>query len=301
MNIEELETFVEVAQRKSFALVAHDRNVAPSSVSRAIANLEDKLRIRLLHRTTRKVSLTEAGQAYYNKILPILSDLKDAVETAQNIETEPSGTIRFTSSVTFGNYRLIPILHEFMERYPDISLDYILTDQVIDLVGERIDIAIRHGKLNDSSFIATKLFSTCYRIVASPSYIDRYGRPERPPDIENHQCLIFDWPLFRSKWKFQKDNTLQEVFVQGRYNMTNGTALRNLALNGAGISLLVNWLVDEDIEKGDLINLFPDYKVSAHNFDTAIWLMIPSRDYLPLRVRLLVDFLKENIYKYDCV
>lgn len=296
MDIEELEIFIDVAQRKSFAFVAHERNVAPSSISRAIAGLENKLRIRLFHRTTRKVSLSEAGQAYYNKILPILNDLRDAAETAHNVETKPNGTIRLTSSVTFGNYRLVPILHEFMEQYQDIYLDYILKDQVIDLVDERIDIAIRHGKLNDSSFIATKMFSTCYRIVASPSYIERCGRPQTPNDVENHQCLIFDWPHFKSKWKFQDGSkALQEVPVVGRYNMTNGIALLNLALSGAGISLLANWLVDKDIEKGNLINLFPEYQVSAHNFDTAIWLMTPSRAYMPLRVRLLIDFLKKNM------
>ncbi len=296
MNLEELEIFIDVAQKSSFALVAKERNLAPSSVSRAISSLEDKLGIRLFQRTTRKVSITEAGQSYLNTILPLVEDLKAAAENAYDVQVKPKGVIRLTSSVTFGNQALMPLIQDFMERYPDIELEYVLTDQVIDLVAERIDIAIRHGKLKDSSFIASKLFSTCYRIVASPSYIKEYGRPSLPQDLEQHQCLIFDWPLFRQKWKFKhQDGTFEEVPVIGRYRMTNGTALRGLALRGAGVSLLVNWLVDDAIARGDLIDLFPDYQVSAHNFDTAVWLMTPSRSYMPLRVRLLTDFLKEGL------
>lgn len=296
MNLEELEIFVDVAQRSSFALVASERNLAPSSVSRAIASLEDKLGIRLFHRTTRKVSLTEAGQSYLNTILPLIEDLKAAAENAYDVQAKPKGVIRLTSSVTFGNQALMPIIHEFMEQYPDIELEYVLTDRVIDLVSERIDIAIRHGKLKDSSFIASKLFSTCYRIVASPSYIEKHGQPVLPQDLEHRQCLIFDWPIFRQKWKFKhKDGTFEEVPVVGRYRMTNGSALREMALRGTGVSMLVNWLVDDAIAKGDLIDLFPDYQVSAHNFDTAVWLMTPSRSYVPLRVRLFTDFMKEKI------
>ncbi len=296
MNIEELEIFIDVAQRGSFAAVANERNFAPSSISRTIASLEDKLGIRLFHRTTRKVSLTEAGQSYLNTILPLIGDLKAAVENAYDVQSKPKGVVRLTSSVTFGNQALMPLIHEFMEQYPDIELEYVLTDQVIDLVAERIDIAIRHGKLKNSSFIASKLFSTCYRIVASPSYIEQHGRPSSPQDLEQHQCLIFDWPLFRQKWKFKRqDGVLEEVPVIGRYRMTNGTALRGLATRGAGVALLVNWLVDDTIAKGELIDLFPDYQVSAHNFDTAVWLMTPSRSYMPLRTRLFIDFIKENL------
>lgn len=296
MDIQEIEIFIAVAKKSNFAAVAHERNIAPSSISRTIASLEDKLRIRLFHRTTRKVSLTEAGEAYFNKIEPILCDLKLAAETAHDVQQKPAGNLRITSSVTFGNKTLLPIIHEFMKKYPEITLDYILSDQVIDLVNERVDIAIRHGKLNDSSFTATKLCSTCYRIVASPQYIKTFGHPLDPANIENHSCLIFDGPHFRNRWKFKHKNTeLVEVPVNGRFRMTNGTALHSLALEGAGIALLVNWLIDDDIKKGNLINLFPTYEVSAHYFDTAIWLITPSRAYMPLRVRLLIDFLKKNI------
>lgn len=296
MEIQELEIFVAVARTSSFAAVAQERNVAPSSISRSIASLEDKLRIRLFHRTTRKVSLTEAGEAYYNKIEPILSDFLLAAETAHDVQQTASGNIRLTSSVTFGNKILLPAVHAFMEKYPAITLDYILSDQVIDLVSERIDVAIRHGELDDSSFIGTRLLKTSYKVVASPRYLKKHGRPAHPSDLRDHSCLIFDWPTFRNKWKFRlRHRKLVEVPITGRYCLTNGTALRSLALEGAGIALLVNWLVDDDVREGKLINLFPDYDVSAHNFDTAIWLVTPSRPYMPLRVRLLIDYLKKHI------
>jgi len=183
-----------------------------------------------------------------------------------------------------------------MEQYPDITLDYILSDQVVDLVSERIDVAIRHGELDDSSFIATTLLKTCYKVVASPQYLKKHGRPRHPSDLEGHSCLIFDWPTFRNKWKFKlRNRKMVEVPIKGRYCLTNGTALRALALEGAGVALLVNWLIDDDLREGRLVNLFPDYQVSAHNFDTAIWLVTPSRPYMPLRVRLLIDFLKKSL------
>lgn len=296
MDIQNIEIFIAVAQKSSFAAVALERNVAPSSISRSIAALEEKLHMRLFHRTTRKVSLTEAGQAYFNKIEPILNDLKVAAENAYDTQQKAAGNIRMTSSVTYGNKALLPVVHKFMEKYPDITLDYILSDQVIDLIGERIDIAIRHGKLEDSSFIATKLIRTCYRIVASPDYIKKFSRPTHPTEIAHHNCLSFERPMLRDKWKFKSPTgDFFEVPINGRYRMTNGTALRTIALQGAGIALLVNWLIDDDIENGDLIDLFPDYEVSAHHFDTAIWLITPSRPYMPLRVRLLIDYLKKNI------
>ncbi|MBK6896842.1 MAG: LysR family transcriptional regulator [Alphaproteobacteria bacterium] len=296
MSIQEIDIFIAVAQKRNFASVAQERNVAPSSISRAVASLEDRLHIRLFHRTTRKVSLTEAGEAYFNKIVPILDDLKQAAENAHDVQQKPAGNIRMTSSVTFGNKILLPAVHAFMEQYPDITLDYILSDQVVDLVSERIDVAIRHGELDDSSFIGTKLLKTSYRVVASPHYLKKHGRPRHPSDLLDHSCLIFDWPTFRNKWKFKiRNRKLLEVPITGRYCLTNGTALRALALEGAGIALLVNWLIDDDLREGRLVNLFPDYQVSAHNFDTAIWLVTPSRPYMPLRVRLLIDFLKKSL------
>ncbi len=296
MNIETLQIFIAVAEKQSFAQVADDLNLAPSSISRAIAGLEDQLDLRLFHRTTRKVSLTEAGQTYYNQIAPIIADLQDAAEMARDVTEVPKGAIRLTSSVTFGREKLIPILHQFMEAYPDIHLHYQLTDQLVDLVTERIDIAIRHGKLEDSSFVARKLFDSCYRIIASPDYIEKSGRPNQPEEITEHACLIFDWPYFKDKWKF-KDKTghVMEVPVQGRYQMTNGAAVRDFTLHGAGVALLPSWLVDADIQSGRFIDLFPEYQVTAHHFNTGIWLMTPSRSHIPLRNRLLLDFIRERL------
>lgn len=295
--MQDLEIFVDVSNKSSFVKVAQERNISPSSVSRAVSNLERKLNLKLFHRTTRRVSLTEAGHAYFYKISPILHDLKAAAESVNDIKGKAMGTIRITSSVTFGNYILLPILHKFMELHAGVKLVYTLSDSIIDLVDKRIDIAVRHGVLSDSSFVATKLMSTGYRIVASPSYLSKHEYPFKPSHIVDHSCLIFNWPSFQNKWKFMSSEEYEEIEVHGRYYMTNGMALRSLALGGAGVALLADWLVNEDIQQGALIDLFPTYQVSAHDFDTSIWLMTPSREYMPLRIRLLMDFIKENLSK----
>lgn len=296
MELHTLEIFVDVMSKGSFAEVARDRNVPPSSISRAIANLEEQLGIRLFHRSTRKISVTEAGHTYFTRISPLIDDLRLASETVHDREQSLQGTIRMTSSVSFGQKVIIPVLHQFMEEHPSITLDFVLTDRTVDIIGERIDIAVRHGALNDSSLIASKLKSTYYRVVVSPSYLKKYGTPQEPKDLTNHSALVFDIPQFRSKWVFHSaEQESVDVPLKCRYIVSNALSLRELALNGAGISLLADWLIDEDIHSGKLIELFPEYTVSAGNYDTSIHLITPNRSYMPLKIRYLLDFLKTTI------
>lgn len=297
MNLGALEIFIEVMNAKSFTKVAKNRNVAPSSISRTISNIENELGIRLFQRTTRTISPTEAGQTYFLKILPLLNDLKQASENAIDIEQSPQGKLRITSSVSFGHHVVIPLLNEFMEAYPEITLDYVLTDRTVDIISEKIDVAIRHGTLEDSSLIASKLLETQYRLVASPDYITKHDSIEKLDSIACHELLVFDIPQFRSNWTFQKKgHKPKDIAVNSRYIISNALSLRALTLQGAGIGILANWLVDNDIRDGKLIHLFPEHIVTINNYDRAIHLVTPSRSYLPKRTRVFIDFLKNHLY-----
>lgn len=296
MELSVLQTFVDVVQQGSFAAVARERNVDPSSVSRAIAGLEEELGIRLLQRTTRKLSPTEAGMAYFQRIEPLVEEMQQAIDVAADISGQPKGTLRITASVSFGLKLVVPLLPNFRSMYPDLTVDLLLTDANVDLFTERIDLAIRLGLLVDSTLIAQQLMKTRYFVCASPQYLQQWGHPKVPSQIEQHNCLLFPLAGFRSRWRFKNSEREEtEVFVQGHTMISNAVALQQCAIAGMGLALLPNWLIEDDLQNGTLINVFPSYDVTATEFDTAAWLVYPSRAYVPLKVRVFIDFLKQFI------
>jgi DNA-binding transcriptional LysR family regulator len=296
MELSVLQTFVDVVKQGSFAAVARERNVDPSSVSRAIAGLEEELGIRLLQRTTRQLSPTEAGMAYFQRIEPLVEEMQQAIDIAADMSGQPKGTLRITASVSFGLKRVVPLLPDFRSMYPDLTIDLLLTDTNVDLFSERIDLAIRLGMLADSTLIAQQLMQTHYFVCASPQYLQQWGHPEKPSDIEQHHCLLFPLAGFRSRWRFKnRDREETEVFVQGHTIISNAIALQQCAISGMGLALLPNWLIEDDLQDGRLVNVFPSYDVTATEFGTAAWLVYPSRAYVPLKVRVFIDFLKQLI------
>jgi len=296
MELSVLQTFVDVVKQGSFAAVARERNVDPSSVSRAIAGLEEELGIRLFQRTTRQLSLTEAGMTYFQRIEPLVEEMQQAIDVATDISGQPKGALRITASVSFGLKRIVPLMPDFRAMYPDLTVDLLLTDTNVDLFTERIDLAIRLGLLADSTLIAQQLMQTHYFVCASPQYLKQKGHPKSPSDIENHDCLLFPLAGFRSRWRFKNsDQEENEVFVRGHTIISNAIALQECAIAGMGLALLPNWLIEEDLRDGALVNVFPNYAVTATEFSTAAWLVYPSRAYVPLKVRVFIDFLKQLI------
>lgn len=296
MDISVLQLFVDVVKQGSFAAVARDRNVDPSSVSRAIAGLEEELGIRLIQRTTRKLSPTEAGMTYFQRIEPLVEEMQQAIDVATDISGRPKGTLRITASVSFGLKCVVPLLPDFRSMYPDLTVDLLLTDTNVDLFAERIDLAIRLGLLADSTLIAQQLMKTRYFVCASSQYLQQWRHPENPSDIEQHQCLLFPLAGFRSRWIFRNsDQEETEVFVQGHTISSNAIALQQCAISGMGLALLPNWLIEDDFRDGRLVNVFPNYDVTATEFSTAAWLVYPSRAYVPLKVRVFIDFIKQFI------
>jgi DNA-binding transcriptional LysR family regulator len=296
MELSVLQTFVDVVKQGSFAAVARDRNVDPSSISRAIAGLEEELGIRLLQRTTRHLSPTEAGMTYFQRIEPLVEEMQQAIDVAADMSGQPKGTLRLTASVSFGLKCIVPLLPDFKALYPDLTLDLLLTDATVDLFTERIDLAIRLGLLADSALIAQRLMPTHYFVCASPKYLKRSGHPQTPREVETHNCLLFPLAGFRSKWRFKHpDQEESEVVVQGDTVISNAIALQQCAIAGMGLALLPHWLVNDELQAGTLVNVFPKYQVTATEFNTAAWLVYPSRAYVPLKVRVLMEFLKRSI------
>lgn len=296
MDIAVLQMFTEVMRQGSFAAVARDRNVDPSSISRAIANLEKQLGVRLLQRTTRQLSPTEAGIAYLERIQPLIEELQQATDQIVDASGQPQGTLRVTASVSFGLKQIVPLLSDFANLYPDLVVDLLLTDANLDLFAERIDIAIRLGILADSSLIAQQLMPTYYAVCASPQYLTLNGQITHPNEITNHNCLLFPLAGFRSHWRFRDAQGGEyEIPVQGKIVISNAIAIQDCAIASMGLALLPNWLIADDLGKGRLIQVLPDYRVTATEFNTAAWLVYPSRSYLPLKVQVFCQFLKQRI------
>jgi DNA-binding transcriptional LysR family regulator len=300
MDVAVLQLFVEVVRQGSFAAVARDRDLDPSSVSRAIAGLESELGLRLFQRSTRKLSPTEAGTAYFERVEPLMEDLQQANDVATEVSGQPKGRLRVTASVSFGHQCIVPILPEFDALYPDLTVDLLLTDSVVDLVVERVDLAVRLGQLSDSSLIAQRLMPTHYSVCASSAYLKKSAKAsgplQQPQDLENHNCLLFPLAGFRTRWLFKdKQGAVSEVPVSGRTVISSAIALQHCAIAGMGLALLPNWLIAEDIRTGRLVDVFSDYEVTATDFNTAAWMVYPSRAYVPLKVRVFINYLKESL------
>jgi DNA-binding transcriptional LysR family regulator len=298
MNLEDLETLMRTIRAGSFAAAARELRDDPSSVSRSVASLEEELGVRLFQRSTRRIALTEAGAVFAQRLDPLLEELKQAREATVDATGEARGTLRVSVSNSFGLHRIVPLLPAFRRAHPALNLELLLTDAIVDLVGERVDVAVRSGALDDSSLIALPLLRTRYRIVASPEWVRaNAGDLRGPKDLERCDCLSFALPGFRDRWLFGRGERGPKtaVAVKPCVLVTNGLALRECALAGLGAAPLPDWLVDDDVAAGRLAELFPGHHVSFVDAPTAIWLVYPSRSYVPAKVRAFIEFMREAI------
>lgn len=295
MDTEALRVFLEVMQRGSFAAVARERGVAPSSISRTVAALEDELGLRLFQRTTRRLSPTEAGIVYFERVEPLMDGLEQAHHQAADLGEQPRGTLRVTAPISFAQQALVPLLPALLERHPQLEVDLQLTDAVVDLVAERIDVAVRLGRPVDSELVARRLTTFDFVVCAAPRYLEHHGRPRRPRDLERHECLIFTMGGPRSCWRLRRHDRTVEVRVRGRCALSNAMAVRRCATAGMGIALLPRWLVADALRSGALVELLPRYEATATDFEPGVWLLYPSRRYLPLKVRTFVAFMEAQV------
>jgi DNA-binding transcriptional LysR family regulator len=296
MDMRHLKVVIEVVRQGSFAGAARHLDLTPSAVTRAVAALEAALGARLLQRTTRKVALTEAGAAYLDRVRPLLEELDRAGDELHASTGQVRGVVRVTASVAYGQTVLVPLLPALHAAHPALEVDLLLSDAVVDLVSQHIDVALRLGPAVDSSLVGMRLRSVRHRVCASPAYLRRHGRPRTPADLARCDCLRFALPGYRTQWTLrEREGQTEVVAVRGWLVMSTALALHRATLDGLGPALLGDWLVDGDIAAGRLIDLFPEHEVTATNFDSAVWLLYASRDHTPQRVRAFVDFVKGRL------
>ena len=278
--------FTKVVEAGSFSEAARRLGVAKSAVSKQISLLEEEVGVRLLNRTTRKLSLTEAGEQYYIHALKALEAAQNAVDCVAQLQGEPQGKLRIHAPMSFGHLHVSPLIPEFLARYPKISVDLILDDKSANLVAEGIDVAIQSGSLPDSSLLARKLAPGNSVVCASPAYIQKYGQPHHPTDLKQHNCLLFSYSNNASQWSFTNGKENYQVEVSGNYQVNNSEALKQALLKGCGVARLPTFIAGEDIKAGKLVNLFPSYKM-PHKDIHALYV---ARQYLPEKVRVFLDF-----------
>lgn len=298
METESLKMVMLVAQQGSFAAAARALNMDPSSISRTVANTEASLGLRLFQRTTRSLTVTEEGDAFLRRIAPLLEELDAAHEEIVKTQRTPSGTLKMTASVAYAHECIVPRLGTFHERYPDISVELLPTDANLDIAANGIDLAIRLAAAPSGDLVSTRLQATRYRVCAAPEYLSAKPTIREPHDLAAHDCLRFALPEYRTRWRFRGgDGAVFEVPITGRTVIANALSLRRAALLGLGPVLLADWLVGRHIAEGRLVDLFPDFEATATEFDTGAWALYPSRAFLPQKVRVMIDFLRETLGK----
>lgn len=296
MDIDNVRIFADVIKQGSFAAVARQRNMDPSSISRSIGTLEAELGFRLFQRTTRKLAPTEAGAEYYGRVQGLIGEFDCASEAALDLVSLPTGTLRITACTSFGQRVLAPLLPKLRSQYPDLTIDLHLVDHHVDIVEEKIDIAVRFGKRPEGDFIVSRLVPRQFHVCASPTWIKENGHPVEPNELEKLDCLLFSIPGYGSAWRFRiREDKPFSVPVSGHVLTSHGVTMTKCAVAGLGPALLPDWLCRDEICAGVLVNLFPDYECTATEFDTSAWLVYPSRSYVPLKLRAFIDFLRDEV------
>jgi len=282
-----LREFVAVVEHGSFTAAADALNVSTAFVSREVKRLEERLDARLLHRSTRKSTLTEIGRIYYTRGLEI-RDMLDALESdVADMQGQLIGHIRITAPGLYADRYVAPALAEFANKYPDVSIELDTGMQVVDIIADGYDLAVRMSALEDSSLVARKVAPRRIMVCASPGYLIRHGRPQEPDDLRKHRCLTFpDMP-----WRFLYPDGVRTVKVKGPWCSDNGRALIAAAERGLGLIRMTDYYMAAQLRRGELELVLEDYEVE----DAATWLVYPARDQLPTRVRFLIDFLAERL------
>lgn len=287
----EMDVFVRVVELGGFSAAARAFRMTPSAVSKLIARLEGRLGARLVNRSTRKLQLTPEGMAFYDRATRILADIDEAERTAASGE-RPVGRIRLNTNASFSTHILAPLLPEFLARYPGVSLDIVQTDAVVDLMEERMDVAVRAGPLKSSSLIARKLGATRMMIVGAPSYLARTGEPRTIAELEEHNLLGFCYSRAVEGWPLRSGGQVITLPTIGNLQTSDGEALRVMAVAGVGLARLAAFAVREDIRAGRLVPLLEEFNPGDLEEVHAVYL--GQGGPLPARVRALLDFLAER-------
>jgi DNA-binding transcriptional LysR family regulator len=283
-----LGAFVRVAETRSFSEAARRLGASKSAVSRHVAALEAELGVRLFHRTTRSLTLTEAGRAYVEQVSRILGELEAADASISRLQAAPRGRLRVSTPMSFGILHLAQAIPDFLTRYPEVEIDLSLSDRFVDLVEEGYDLAVRIGRLAESSLIARRLAPIHMVVCASPDYLAARGRPAVPEDLARHDCLRYRSEAAAESWAFvTPEGKPLSVDVAGRVRANNGDTLRMAALKGLGLAYLPTFIVGGDLQAGTLVSVLTGHMPA----DMAAYAVYPTTRHLSLKVRAFVDFL----------
>lgn len=284
-----LEVFVKVVEGNSFAAAARHFGMSPAMVSKHVQALEERLGARLLNRTTRRLSLTEVGRAYYERSRQVLADIEEADRAVGDLQAAPRGILKLNAPFSFGIRHLGPALADYLATYPEVTADVTLSDRYIDLLAEGVDLALRIGQLADSSLVARRLAPVRLVVCAAPDYLKRRGIPQTPKDLAEHECLEYTYASNPREWHFSTaDGRSEVVRVSGRLLCNNGDILRTAALAGTGIVRGPTFIVGEDVCAGRLVPLpLSGYEPP----DGALYAVYPPGRHLSAKVRSFIDFL----------
>lgn len=286
-NLGDLEVFVRVIAAGSMSTAARDLGLSPAVVSKRIKRLEDKLGTRLLQRTTRQISLTEAGQGFHERVLTVLGGLEEAEAFASGRSSEVNGTLKISASTSFGRMHVAPHLKPFMEAHPDLVIHLVLSDEFTDIVGGGFDLAIRIAELNDSSLVARRLAPVRRVLCASPDYLAEHGTPATLDDLKKHRCL----PAHNhDSWRLEGPTGPVTLRPEGMLITNSSEVIREAVIAGLGIALRSTWDVGAELKSGKLVQVLPQYESSRNVALSAVY---PSRQFLPAKVRLFIDYLAE--------
>ncbi|WP_373020523.1 LysR family transcriptional regulator [Thiomicrorhabdus sp.] len=291
-NLSDIAVFVKVVDCGSFTSAAEQLELSKSVVSKYVTRLEEQLGVRLLHRTTRKLSLTEAGRILYQRSQRGLEEIEAAEIEVSRLQRTPSGRLRFNTPMSFGILHIAPVLNEFQTEYPDINIDMVLEDRQVDLVEEGFDLAIRIAELPDSNLIARRLGPCKHVLCASPAYLEAHGTPQTPDDLHQHRTLTYGYHDSPREWRLlSPEGRYVSIPVNSAINMNNSLALREAVLQDAGIVLIPTFIVGPDIQTGRLTPILSNYRMQ----ELSIYAIYPERKHLSPKVRAFIDFMSKKI------
>lgn len=285
-----MQLFTRVVDSGSFTAAADQLGISRALASKLIQNLEDSLGVRLLNRTTRRISLTDPGRNYYQRVSEILSQLAEAEAEAAELQVEPRGRMRVSAPISFSVLHLAPAFSDFQQRYPRVELELELSDRIVDLVDEGFDLAIRIGKLADSSLIARRIAPACLIMVASPGYLGKAGRPEEPGDLAHHNFMIYSLATRRDEIVLERDGISTATRIKGNLLVNNGDFIAAATAQGHGISVLPTFIAADYLKRGDLVRVLEAWTVPP----IAIHAVYAQTRSLPAKTRALIDFLVER-------
>jgi DNA-binding transcriptional LysR family regulator len=289
-KLQHMASFVAVVDAGSFVRAAEASDQSKAAISRHVGELEQRLGVRLLHRTTRRLSLTAEGQAFHARCKELLASLDEAESEITSHLGQPSGLLRVNAPLTFGVLHLAPLWGRFADLYPKVSLDVTLGDRVVDLIDEGYDLVIRITSMTGSMLVSRKLAATRMVLCASPAYLKKHGTPLHPNDLASHRAISYTYWNTGDQWEFTGPHGPARVTVKGSIHTNNGDTCRVAALEHQGIILQPSFLVGGDLRRGSLVELMPQYR----SVELGIHAVYPTRKFLPLKVRTLIDFLAEE-------